>query len=112
MAEIYAEMYVLDQWLDENRSLRREADTSLVYAPVLDKYGYTYDDYAPAYALGYNSYGKYDGGYDANESHLAGEWERSKGNSRLKWEQAKAATRAGWHRVERAIPGDFDRDGR
>lgn len=38
-------MYVLDQWLDENRSLRREADTSLVYAPVLDKYGYTYDDY-------------------------------------------------------------------
>lgn len=38
-------MYVLDQWLDDNRSLRREADTSLVYAPVLDKYGYTYDDY-------------------------------------------------------------------
>lgn len=45
MAEIYAEMYVLDQWLDDNRSLRREADTSLVYAPVLEKYGYTYDDY-------------------------------------------------------------------
>lgn len=45
MAEIYAEMYVLDQWLDDNRSLRREADTSLVYAPVLDKYAYTYDDY-------------------------------------------------------------------
>ena len=45
MAEIYAEMYVLDQWLDENRPLRREADTSLVYAPVLDEYGYTYDDY-------------------------------------------------------------------
>ena len=45
MAEIYAEMYVMDQWLDDNRSLRREADTSLVYAPVLDRYGYTYDDY-------------------------------------------------------------------
>jgi len=45
MSEIYAEMYVLDQWLDDNRSLRREADTSLVYAPVLEKYGYTYDDY-------------------------------------------------------------------
>lgn len=45
MSEIYAEMYVLDQWLDENRELRREADTSLVYAPVLEKYGYTYDDY-------------------------------------------------------------------
>ena len=45
MSEIYAEMYVLDQWLDDNRSLRREADTSLVYAPILEKYGYTYDDY-------------------------------------------------------------------
>lgn len=45
MAEIYAEMYVLDQWLDENGSFRREADTSLVYAPVFGKYGYTTDDY-------------------------------------------------------------------
>ncbi|MGN0190960.1 MAG: DUF4296 domain-containing protein [Candidatus Cryptobacteroides sp.] len=44
-AEIYAEMFVLDQWLDENREVRRSADTSLVYAPVLGKYGYTYDDY-------------------------------------------------------------------
>lgn len=45
LSEIYAEMFVLDQWLEDNRSLRREADTSLVYAPVLEKYGYTYDDY-------------------------------------------------------------------
>ena len=44
-AEIYAEMFVLDQWLDENRDLRRTADTTLVYAPVLDKYGYSYGDY-------------------------------------------------------------------
>ncbi len=45
MAEIYAEMYVLDQWLDENGSFRSEADTSLVYAPVFERYGYTTDDY-------------------------------------------------------------------
>lgn len=44
-AEIYAEMFVLDQWLDDNRDVRRRADTTLVYAPVLDKYGYSYDDY-------------------------------------------------------------------
>ena len=44
-AEIYAEMFVLDQWLDDNRDVRRRADTTLVYAPVLDKYGYTYNDY-------------------------------------------------------------------
>lgn len=45
LSEIYAEMFVMDQWLDDNRDLRRTADTSLVYAPVLEKYGYTYDDY-------------------------------------------------------------------
>ena len=44
-AQIYAEMFVLDQWLEENREVRRTADTTLVYAPVLDKYGYTYNDY-------------------------------------------------------------------
>lgn len=44
-AEIYAEMFVLDQWLDDNREVRRRADTTLVYAPVLDKYGYSYNDY-------------------------------------------------------------------
>ena len=44
-AEIYAEMFVLDQWLDDNRDVRRMADTTLVYAPVLDKYGYSYNDY-------------------------------------------------------------------
>lgn len=44
-AEIYAEMFVLDQWLNDNTKYRQAADTSLVYAPVLEKYGYTYNDY-------------------------------------------------------------------
>lgn len=44
-AEIYAEMFVLDQWLNDNTKYRKAADTSLVYAPVLEKYGYTYNDY-------------------------------------------------------------------
>jgi hypothetical protein len=35
-----------------------------------------------------------------------------RGASRLSWDQAKHASRAAWHRVERAIPGDLDRDGR
>jgi hypothetical protein len=35
-----------------------------------------------------------------------------KGQSRLSWEQAKSASRAAWDRVERAMPGDLDRDGR
>ena len=91
----------------ENEHWRNSYQTQPYYTP-----GYTYDDYEPAYALGYNSYGKYPGDYDTNEAHLAGEWDRVKGNSRLSWDQAKSASRAAWHKVERAIPGDADRDGR
>jgi hypothetical protein len=73
--------------------------------------GYTYDDYSPAYALGYNNARRFPS-YDLAEPHMADEWDRVKGSSRLSWEQAKAASRAAWDRVERAIPGDSDRDGR
>lgn len=45
MAEIYAEMLVVDQWIANDLSLKRQADTSFVYAPILEKYGYTPDDY-------------------------------------------------------------------
>ena len=75
--------------------------------------GYTYDDYGPAYRLGYDGYGRHAGRrYDDIESALQADWERVKGQSRLTWEEAKASTRAAWHRVEHALPGDFDGDGR
>ena len=45
LSEIYAEMFVLDQWVGTESRLRREADTSMVYAPILEKYGFNYDDY-------------------------------------------------------------------
>lgn len=76
---------------------------------------YTYDDYGPAYRLGYEGYSRYGTQgktYDATENELRNDWDRVKGKSRLKWEEAKSATRAGWHRVERALPGDADGDGR
>ncbi len=75
---------------------------------------YEYDrDYAPAYRHGYTAASKYSGRkYDDVESDLARGWEETKGESRLGWEKAKHATRDAWHRVERAIPGDADRDGR
>ena len=75
--------------------------------------GYTYDDYGPAYELGYNSRGRYAGAqFDTVENDLSDEWESKRGNSRLSWQQAKSATRDAWNKVERAIPGDSDRDGR
>ena len=85
--------------------------TSYLRAPYYTA-GRTYDDYAPAYRLGYDSWSRYGGTYDASEGRLANEWETIKGKSRLTWAEAKQASRAAWDRVERAIPGDFDRDGK
>ena len=45
MAEIYAEMLVTDQWITSTPGVRQIADTSLVYEPILEKYGYDSDDY-------------------------------------------------------------------
>ena len=45
MSKIYAEMLVMDQWIQNKPGLRTIADTSLVYEPILEKYGYDSDDY-------------------------------------------------------------------
>lgn len=45
LARIYAEMLVTDQWITSTPGMRMIADTSLVYRPILEKYGYDLDDY-------------------------------------------------------------------
>ncbi len=45
LAEIYAEMLVTDQWITSTPGVRLIADTSLVYEPILEKYGYDSEDY-------------------------------------------------------------------
>ncbi len=45
MARIYAEMLVTDQWVISTPGVRHIADTSLVYEPILEKYGYDSEDY-------------------------------------------------------------------
>ena len=45
LAEIYAEMMITDQWILNTPNVRLIADTSLVYEPILQKYGYDADDY-------------------------------------------------------------------
>jgi hypothetical protein len=70
-------------------------------------------DYAPAYRTGYEGRSRYpDRDFDDVENDLRAQYEQTRGSSRLGWEDAKQATRSAWHRVERAIPGDADRDGR
>jgi phage tail tape-measure protein len=74
---------------------------------------YGYEDYAPAYELGYQNRTRYAGqSFDQAEPSLRSEWDQARGTSRMAWEDAAPATRAAWHRVERALPGDADGDGR
>jgi 1,4-alpha-glucan branching enzyme len=71
------------------------------------------EDYRPAYQYGWESYSRYHGrSFDEVEEDLRRDWENARRGSRLTWENAKDAVRDAWHRVERALPGDADRDGR
>ena len=45
LSKIYSEMLLTDQWIITTPSVRMIADTSLVYEPILEKYGYDSDDY-------------------------------------------------------------------
>lgn len=45
LARIYAEMLLTDQWIVNTPNIRLIADTSLVYAPILGRYGYDAEDY-------------------------------------------------------------------
>jgi hypothetical protein len=79
---------------------------------------FTYDqDWGPAYRYGVESFTRYpDRSYDEVESDLSTGWDDARGESRLDWDRARHATRDAWQRVsdivERALPGDSDRDGR
>lgn len=45
MSKIYAELFMVDQWLETHQSYYAAADTSVVYAEVFEKYGYTSDEF-------------------------------------------------------------------
>lgn len=75
--------------------------------------GRMYDEYAPAYRYGWESRNQFIGSsFDEVEPDLGREWDRVRGKSSLGWDKARHAARDAWHRIERAIPGDADKDGR
>lgn len=75
--------------------------------------GREWNDYQPAYRYGYDTYGEYRGQrFEDVEDRLERNWDTAKADSRLAWAEAKDAVRDGWHHIERATPGDADRDGR
>jgi len=78
--------------------------------------GGSYDEFGPAYRYGVDSYSKYQGrSFDDVDADLSRDWGSTRGSSTLDWERARPAARDAWQRlsdrVERAVPGDSDRDG-
>jgi uncharacterized protein YcfJ len=67
-----------------------------------------YDTFASNYR------GRYTGrSFDDVEMDLRRDWDSShRGDATRAWEKVKDNVRRAWHKVERAMPGDFDRDGR
>jgi outer membrane lipoprotein SlyB len=65
----------------------------------------TYDDYAPAYRMGYEGRARYDEGtFDQYEPAMGNDWDSFRAQSRLTWAEARHAARAGWERFERKGP--------
>lgn len=58
-----------------------------------------YDDYGPAYRVGYTGPVRREGSFFELEAALRADWERVKGRSRLTWAEARQAARAAWERV-------------
>jgi hypothetical protein len=72
-----------------------------------------YEDIAPAYRYGWESRTRYEGrSFDEAESDLERGWRETSYAGRVGWDKARHAARDAWHRVERAIPGDADKDRR
>lgn len=85
--------------------------------------GRSYEEYRPAYELGWNAAARRDADFDAFESEWEREWTTRRGASHLDWDQARPAARAAWARagsrdvrdetgtiVAPAYTGDIDND--
>jgi hypothetical protein len=79
------------------------------WAQPYHRAGYGYDDYAPAYCVGYIGYAQYGGCFEDAEKSLCANWVRIKGDSRLEIDVAMEAIRAAWeHAALAAVQGKQD----
>ena len=62
----------------------------------------SFDDYGPAYELGWTGYNIYGGEFDTADRVLANDWAIQKGISTLSWNEARPACRAAWQRAHNA----------
>ena len=85
----------------EDAYWRSSYDRESYYEP-----GRSYDDYAPAYEMGWSSRASRGDSFDTVEPTLANEWATRRGSSTLDWPQARHASRAAWDRADRTYFGE------
>ena len=90
---------------DSEMQYWRDAYTS---EPYFEE-GRHFEDYCPAYEIGWTGYHDYGGEFDTADCVMSTDWTVRKGVSSLSWEQARAASRAAWQRAENAH--EFTTDG-
>ena len=72
---------------------------------------HNYEDYAPAYRVGYIARLQHDGrSFEDAETELEANFYSSRATSRLTWKDARSASRAAWERADRILSGKGDRD--
>lgn len=69
-----------------------------------------WDDYAPAYCVGYIGFAQYGGKFDDAEKSLCANWVRIKGDSCLSLEEAMQAIRAAWDHASQPHSIEEDED--
>ena len=84
----------------EDRYWKKRFGYEVYYSPRFE-----YEDYAPAYCVGYIGYAQYGGEFEDAEKSLCANWLRIKGASRLSIDEALQAIRAAWAHAEQAELG-------
>lgn len=70
LADIYSEMYLVDQSVQKNRRTKPLSDTVKIYEPVLEKYGYTVEDYYSTLSVYLKRPDKFEEIFDLSISNL------------------------------------------
>lgn len=78
---------------EEDAFWRRNFWQERYYRPDLD-----FEDYAPAYCVGYTGFAQYGGEFADAQRSLCANWERIKCGSRLSLDEALPAIQAAWDR--------------
>ena len=64
-----------------------------------------YDDYQPAYEMGWSGRAAHGADFERAEPALASSWAARRGASTLDWDRARPATRAAWDRADEVYYG-------